>query len=83
MNGWIPCLRQRGKMWMHRLFFLKNAAPVLGFLLHLRVLYAFDPRRYAVLLLGGDKTGKERWYKENVPKADRLYDEHLKQIRGK
>lgn len=49
----------------------------------IRILYAFDPRRYAVLLLGGHKTGKDRWYKENIPKADRLYDEHLKQIGGK
>lgn len=42
-----------------------------------RVLYAFDPRRVAILLLGGDKTGDDRWYEENVPRADRLYDEHL------
>ncbi len=42
-----------------------------------RVLYAFDPRRCAILLLGGDKTGHPRWYDEQVPVADRLYDEHL------
>lgn len=42
-----------------------------------RVLYAFDPRRVAVLLIGGDKTGSNRWYEEFVPRADRLYDEHL------
>jgi hypothetical protein len=42
-----------------------------------RVLYAFDPRRMAILLIGGDKTGNDRWYDENVPLADRLYDEHL------
>lgn len=42
-----------------------------------RVLYAFDPRRAAILLLGGDKTGDDRWYDVNVPKADALYDEHL------
>jgi hypothetical protein len=47
----------------------------------LRTLYAFDPRRSAILLIGGDKTGDERWYEVNVPKADRLYDEHLKQLR--
>ncbi len=39
-----------------------------------RVLYAFDPRRAAILLLGGDKTGDNRWYAVNVPKADALYD---------
>jgi hypothetical protein len=42
-----------------------------------RVLYAFDPRRAAILLLGGVKTGDDRWYEVHVPKADRLYDEHL------
>lgn len=42
-----------------------------------RTLYAFDPRRNAILLLGGDKTGDARWYEVNVPVADRLYDEHL------
>jgi hypothetical protein len=43
----------------------------------LRILYAFDPTRTAILILGGDKTGDDRWYEVNVPKADKLYDEHL------
>lgn len=42
-----------------------------------RALYAFDPRRTAILLIGGDKTGDDRWYETYVPIADRLYDEHL------
>lgn len=42
-----------------------------------RVLYAFDPRRAAILLLGGSKTGRDRWYEEYVPKADALYDQHV------
>jgi hypothetical protein len=42
-----------------------------------RVLYAFDPRRAAILLIGGKKAGNERWYDEYVPIADKLYDEHL------
>lgn len=46
-----------------------------------RVLYAFDPRRTAVLLLGGDKTGNDRWYEDNVPDADRLYDAWLEDLR--
>jgi len=46
----------------------------------LRTLYAFDPRRVAILLLGGDKTGDDRWYEVNVPKSERLYDEHLSQL---
>lgn len=47
-----------------------------------RVLYAFDPRRDAILLIGGDKTGQDRWYDIYVPIADRLYDEHLETLRG-
>ncbi len=46
----------------------------------LRTLYAFDPRRSAILLIGGDKTGEKRWYDVYVPIADRLYDEHLQQL---
>lgn len=47
----------------------------------LRTLYAFDPRRTAILLIGGDKTGDKRWYEVFIPMADRLYDEHLQQLR--
>lgn len=46
-----------------------------------RVLYAFDPRRMAILLLGGCKAGDDRWYDREVPRADKLYDEHLAQLR--
>lgn len=46
-----------------------------------RTLYAFDPHRSAILLIGGDKTGRDRWYEVFVPLADRLYDEHLEQLR--
>ena len=46
-----------------------------------RVLYAFDPRRAAILLLGGNKTGADRWYESHVPHADRLYAEHLEQLK--
>lgn len=46
-----------------------------------RVLYAFDPRRVALLLLGGDKTGDDRWYEKMVPKADAIYEEHVRTIK--
>ena len=46
-----------------------------------RVLYAFDPRRTTILLIGGDKTGNERWYEIYVPVADRLYDAYLAQLK--
>jgi len=42
-----------------------------------RILYAFDPRRTALLLIGGCKAGDNRWYDKIIPFADRLYDEHL------
>lgn len=45
-----------------------------------RTLFAFDPRRCAILLIGGRKTGDDRWYETYVPIADRLYAEHLEQL---
>lgn len=45
-----------------------------------RVLYAFDPFRHAILLIGGDKTGNQRWYEQYVPLADKLYDIHLETL---
>jgi len=50
---------------------------------HPRVLYAFDPRRAALLLIGGDKTGDPKWYNKSVPIADALFDQHLKQLERK
>lgn len=47
----------------------------------LRTFFAFDPRRAAILLIGGDKTGDSRFYERMIPIADQLYDEHLVQIR--
>lgn len=46
----------------------------------LRVLYAFDPKRSAILLIGGDKNGNKKWYDEFVPIADRLFDQHLAEL---
>ena len=46
----------------------------------LRVFYAFDPRRAAILLIGGDKTGQDGFYTRLIPLADRLYDDHLAEI---
>lgn len=44
-----------------------------------RILYAFDPERNAVLLLGGNKAGNERWYEQNVPRAERILAEYLRE----
>ena len=48
-----------------------------------RILYAFDPRRVALLLLGGAKTGGGRWYLQRVPEADAIYDRHLAELSRK
>jgi hypothetical protein len=49
---------------------------------HLRILFAFDPRRAAILLFGGDKTGQwSSWYEQAIPQADELYEEHLRELR--
>jgi hypothetical protein len=47
----------------------------------LRVFYAFDPRRSAILLIGGDKTGSGRFYQRMIPIADALYDVYLEEIK--
>ncbi len=47
----------------------------------LRTFFVFDPRRSAILLIGGDKTGDDRFYERMVPLADRLYDEYLEDLR--
>jgi hypothetical protein len=45
-----------------------------------RVLYAFDPKRNAIFLIGGNKKGNDDWYKDTVPVADLLYDGHLAEL---
>jgi len=45
----------------------------------LRVFYAFDPARQAVCLLGGDKTGDDRFYERLIPQAEHLWEEYLEE----
>ncbi len=46
-----------------------------------RVLFAFDPKRRAILLLAGDKAGNwSKWYRRNIPLADDWFDEHVKEM---
>lgn len=47
----------------------------------IRIFYAFDPRRTAILLIGEAKKGNVRFYAKYVPVADDLYDEHLQELR--
>ncbi len=50
---------------------------------NLRVLFIFDPRREAILLTGGDKSGNwDAWYAEAIPEAERLYEEYLGYLRA-
>lgn len=47
----------------------------------LRILFAFDPRRQAIMLVAGDKARNwSRWYTVNVPAADNLFDKHLSRL---
>lgn len=45
-----------------------------------RILFVFDPRRNAYLILGGDKTGDRNWYIDAIRLADAIYAQHLKEI---
>ena len=47
----------------------------------LRTFFAFDPRRCAILLIGGDKAADRRFYEQMIPKADQLYDEYLEELK--
>jgi hypothetical protein len=46
----------------------------------LRIVYAFDPRRQAVLILGGDKTGDDRFYSWMIPKAEAIWERYLHEL---
>lgn len=48
----------------------------------LRILFAFDPRRCAYLILGGDKTGDDKWYPTAIRRAEAIYAIHLTDIGG-
>lgn len=45
-----------------------------------RTFFAFDPRRTAILLIGGDKTGDKRFYDRMIPQADELYEAYLQEL---
>jgi hypothetical protein len=68
--------RIKGSRYHH----MKELRPVGG---HMRALFAFDPRRVAVVLVGGDKTGDwTGWYHRHIRIADALYDDHLARLRA-
>lgn len=45
-----------------------------------RILFAFDPRRHAILLVGGNERSNNRWYKKSIPIAELRYKKHLEEI---
>ena len=45
-----------------------------------RLLFAFDPNRAAVLLVGGNKRGEKRWYEKHIRVADKRFKRHLKNL---
>jgi hypothetical protein len=46
-----------------------------------RILFAFDPARNAILLVGGNKGPNKRWYDQNIPIADRRFRRHLDRLK--
>lgn len=72
-----------------RLRNLKELRPASPGKTEIRILFAFDPKRMAIMLVGGDKaSGKGKkdkwsgWYKSAIPQAEKLYQEHLKELEG-
>jgi hypothetical protein len=60
---------------------LKELRPASPGRTEVRILFVFDPRRHAALLVAGDKSGQwNEWYRRNIPLAERRYEEHLSQI---
>ena len=62
-----------------RLSNLKELRPGSAGRSEIRILYIFDPRRNAVMLVAGDKAGKwETWYRQAIPLAEQRYEDYLK-----
>jgi hypothetical protein len=57
---------------------MKELRPASAGMTEIRILFAFDPRREAIFLVGGDKSGNwEGWYRKAIPLADERFTEHL------
>jgi hypothetical protein len=67
-----------GKIVGSKIGNLKELRPSSGSSGHIRILFAFDPKRRAILLVAGDKKGEwQKWYKTNIPLAETMLLEHL------
>ena len=63
-----------------RLANLKELRPGSGGRSEIRILYVFDPKRNAVLLVAGEKAGQwDAWYRKAIPLAEQSYEDYLKQ----
>jgi hypothetical protein len=71
---WADTLRGSKHANMKELRIQSNGRPF-------RVFYAFDPKRRAVFLIGGNKQGDKRFYKVLLPLADKLFDAYLKEMK--
>ncbi|PAW31190.1 diaminopimelate decarboxylase [Micrococcus luteus] len=61
---------------------LKELRPGSSGRTEIRILFAFDPRRQAILLVAGDKAGAwKKWYSKNIPIAEERFDAHLHALR--
>lgn len=57
---------------------MKELRPASSGTSEIRILFVFDPKRRAILLVAGDKSGEwKRWYETNIPIAETRYAEHL------
>ena len=73
-----------------RIHNLKELRPATGSDAEVRILFAFDPKRRAVLLVAGGKSRGKRgrirwsgWYRRAIPEAERRYKEYLASAKGK
>lgn len=44
-----------------------------------RILFVFDPKRQAIVLVGGNKQGNAKWYKKAIPLAEQRYQKYLEE----
>ncbi|MEU6563534.1 type II toxin-antitoxin system RelE/ParE family toxin [Nocardia nova] len=74
------CWKSKGRPTVDRIkgSRLRNLKELRPAATNIRILFAFDPERQAVLLVAGDKTGNwAGWYRENIPVAEERYDRWL------
>lgn len=63
-----------------RLHNLKELRPWSSGSSEMRILFTFDPRRSAILLVAGDKAGNwSTWYEQVIPRAEQSYEEYLRE----